>query len=170
MLVVVSFNLNFIKNNVDNVYNVISHKFSWLFILANIAAFIFSLWIIFGRYSNVKLGGEKATPEYSKFSWIAMMFIVTILCFIFMATTVDSSSFVAAESTYLHKDSKDLAPRWLRLFWAVIACIITFVLLQVGGFDAVQVLAILVGFPLAITMFVVIISSIKMLKREMKKS
>lgn len=43
MLVVVSFNLNFIKNNVDNVYNVISHKFSWLFILANIAAFIFSL-------------------------------------------------------------------------------------------------------------------------------
>lgn len=97
-----------------------------------------------------------------------MMLIVAILCFIFMATTVDSSSFVAAESTYKHKvnSSDDLAPRWLRMIWAVITCIITFVLLQVGGFDAVQVLAILIGFPLAIIMFIVIASAVKLLKKE----
>ena len=50
------------------------------------------------------------------------------------------------------------------MIWAVVTCIITFVLLQVGGFDAVQVLAILIGFPLAIIMFIVIISAFKMLK------
>lgn len=97
-----------------------------------------------------------------------MMLIVAILCFIFMATTVDSSSFVAAESTYKHKvdSNDDLAPRWLRMIWAEITCIITFVLLQVGGFDAVQVLAILIGFPLAIIMFIVIASAVKLLKKE----
>lgn len=94
-----------------------------------------------------------------------MMIIVAILCFIFMATTVDSSSFVAAESTY-KSDKGDLAPRWLRMLWAIVTCIITFVLLQVGGFDAVQVLAILIGFPLAIIMIIVIISALKLLKQK----
>lgn len=96
-----------------------------------------------------------------------MMIIVAILCFIFMATTVDSSSFVAAESTY-KSDKGDLAPRWLRMLWAIVTCIITFVLLQVGGFDAVQVLAILIGFPLAIIMIIVIISALKLLKQKTK--
>lgn len=96
-----------------------------------------------------------------------IMIIVALLCFIFMATTVDSSSFVAAETTYNHNEEKDdLAPRWLRMIWVVVTCIITFVLLQVGGFDAVQVLAILIGFPLAIIMFIVIASAIKLLKQN----
>ena len=112
MLVVVSFNLNFIKNNVDNVYNVISHKFSWLFILANIAAFIFSLLIIFGRYSNVKLGGEKATPEYSKFSWIAMMFTTScsagLIVFGFIESIIYASN-PPFDVVPLSKDAYELA-------------------------------------------------------------
>ena len=95
-----------------------------------------------------------------------MMGIVAILCFVFMATTVDSSSFVAAETTTKHENENDLAPRWTRVLWAMVACIITFTLLKVGGFSAVQVLAILIGFPLAILMFVVIVSAIKALKSE----
>ena len=96
-----------------------------------------------------------------------MMVIVAILCFVFMATTVDSSSFVAAEATYKHDEKNDdLAPRWLRMIWAVVSCIITFVLLQIGGFEAVQVLAILIGFPLAIIMFIVILSAVKLLKEK----
>ena len=105
------------------------------------------------------------TMPYAK----VMMVIVAILCFIFMATTVDSSSFVAAETTMLHEKEDDLSPRWTRILWASVACVITFVLLQVGGFSAVQVLAILIGFPLAILMFVVIASAIKMLKEDQVK-
>lgn len=96
-----------------------------------------------------------------------MMAIVAILCFVFMATTVDSSSFVAAETTTIHNNDKDMAPRWMRIVWALVSFVITFVLLKVGGFNAVQVLAILIGFPLAILMFVVIISAIKMLKNDL---
>lgn len=98
-----------------------------------------------------------------------MMIIVAILCFVFMATTIDSSSFVAAETTTIHDKPEDLSPRWIRILWAAISCLITFVLLQVGGFNAVQVLAILIGFPLAILMFVIIISIIKALKEDYKK-
>ena len=50
VLLLVSFNLDFVKANVDKIYSFISHNFSWLFIGANIAAFIFSLWIIFRHY------------------------------------------------------------------------------------------------------------------------
>ncbi len=95
-----------------------------------------------------------------------VMVSVAVLCFIFMATTVDSSSFVTAETTIKHNSSDEHAPRIIRIFWAGITCIITFILLQVGGFNAVQMLALLVGLPLAILMFVVIISTYKMLKQD----
>lgn len=97
-----------------------------------------------------------------------MMIIVGILCFIFMATTVDSSSFVAAETTTMHETPDAMAPRWSRIIWAAVACCVTFVLLRVGGFNAVQVLAILIGLPLAILMFVVVISAVKMLRQHEK--
>lgn len=97
-----------------------------------------------------------------------MMAFVAILCFIFMATTVDSSSYVAAETTTKHLSAKEQAPRWMRIFWAAVSCLITFVLLRVGGFGAVQVLAILIGLPLALLMFVVIVSAVRMIQSEGK--
>ena len=95
-----------------------------------------------------------------------MMIIVAVLTFVFMATTVDSSSFVAAETTTIHTSIEEQAPRWIRILWASISCLITFVLLQIGGFNAVQVLAILVGLPLAAVMFIVIASTVKMIKEK----
>ena len=95
-----------------------------------------------------------------------MMAVVAVLVFVFMATTVDSSSFVAAETTVNHTSEDDQAPRWMRIFWAFLACLITFVLLRVGGFQAVHVLAILVGLPLAAVMFLVIASAVKMLNKQ----
>lgn len=92
-----------------------------------------------------------------------MMAALAILCFIFMATTVDSSSFVAAELSIKNNEVERFASRGIRLLWALVACIITFVLLQIGGFSAVQTLALLVGLPLAIVMVIVIVSAVKML-------
>lgn len=96
------------------------------------------------------------------------MAILALLCFVFMATTVDTSSLVAAELTTFHDASKEQAPRSMRLLWAGVACIITFVLLQVGGFSAVQTLALLTGLPLAILQIILIISAVKILKSRTK--
>ena len=98
-----------------------------------------------------------------------MMVIVAILCFVFMATTVDSSAYVAAETTYIHADSDTQSPRWCRVFWAAVICVITFVLLEVGGFSAVQVLAILIGLPLSVLMFIVIASAVKALREDNRR-
>ena len=94
VLLIVVFNLEFVKSNVNRVYNYISHNFSWLFISANIAAFVFSLWIAFGPYKNVKLGDEK--PKYSNFSWFAMMFTTScsagLIVFGFIESIIYSSA------------------------------------------------------------------------------
>lgn len=95
-----------------------------------------------------------------------IMVVFSLLCFVFMATTVDSSSLVAAELTVKHQTVGTQAPRWCRLLWAIVACCITLVLLRVGGFNAVQLLTVLMGLPLALMIFFIIVSFIKMLQKE----
>lgn len=52
----------------------VSHYFGWLYILS-IAAFIgFCLWISVSKYGKVKLGKDDESPEFSNFSWYAMLF------------------------------------------------------------------------------------------------
>ena len=62
VLIFVSLNLEKVQNSVNDIYAMMSHNFSWLFIISNLAAFIFSLWIIFGPYAKVKLGGPSQEP------------------------------------------------------------------------------------------------------------
>lgn len=64
----------------------ISRNFGWFFMLT-VAAFIaFLSWAAFGRYGSIKLGKDDDTPEFSYFSWIAMLFSCGIgIGFIFWA-------------------------------------------------------------------------------------
>jgi len=52
----------------------ISLKFGWLFLIFGLGCVLFLLWLGFGRYGHVKLGGPDDEPEFSTFSWIAMLF------------------------------------------------------------------------------------------------
>lgn len=97
-----------------------------------------------------------------------MIVALLMICFIFLATTMDSSAFTAAEMTSKHADSTQLAPRWVRVLWAVIACLVAFILLKVGGFMAVRTLSVITGIPLAIIMYVLIASLMKSLKEDEK--
>ena len=52
----------------------VSHYFGWLYILS-IAAFIgFCVWIAMSKYGKIKLGKNDDKPEFSTFSWYAMLF------------------------------------------------------------------------------------------------
>ena len=46
----------------------------WFFILATNAFVIASLYFAFSRHGNIRLGGKGATPDFSTFSWFAMLF------------------------------------------------------------------------------------------------
>ncbi|ACL22903.1 BCCT family transporter [Desulfitobacterium hafniense] len=52
----------------------ITYRMDWLWLLFALGCVIFSLWLAFGRYGNVKLGGPDDKPQFSNFSWISMMF------------------------------------------------------------------------------------------------
>jgi choline/carnitine/betaine transport len=46
----------------------------WAFVLAASAFVVFALWVAFGKYGKIPLGGDTEGPEFRTVSWIAMMF------------------------------------------------------------------------------------------------
>ena len=52
----------------------VSHYFGWLYILSIVAFIGFCAWIAMSKYGKVKLGKDDDKPEFSNFSWYAMLF------------------------------------------------------------------------------------------------
>ena len=52
----------------------ITRNFGWLFVLTSAAFVLFSAYLAFTRYGNIKLGPDQSEPEFSTFSWVSMMF------------------------------------------------------------------------------------------------
>jgi glycine betaine transporter len=49
-------------------------NFGWVFILSSFGFLAFSLYLAFGRYGRIRLGGPNEQPEFRTVSWVAMMF------------------------------------------------------------------------------------------------
>lgn len=101
---------------------------------------------------------------------LLMMIFLLVISFVFLATTMDSSAFAAAEMTTLGETDRRLAPRWLRIFWAGLASCVAFVMLQVGGVKAIRSLCYIAGLPLAVVTYFLVWSVIKMLKEDYKSN
>lgn len=67
-------NLESVQRLVDVAYGNVINNWGWLFIVVDTLCLLLSLYFIFGKYRNVRLGGKDAKPEYSTFSWAAMIF------------------------------------------------------------------------------------------------
>lgn len=63
---------------VNALFAFITGEFGWLFLLFGAFCFVILLWLAFGRYGNVVLGGSDDKPEFSYFSWIGMLFTAGI--------------------------------------------------------------------------------------------
>lgn len=59
---------------VNQMMNVITHTTDWFFEIVVFGCLVFLAWLAFSRYGKVKLGGPDDQPEFSTFTWIAMMF------------------------------------------------------------------------------------------------
>ena len=46
----------------------------WLYLLVVFATLVFLLYLAFGRFAQLRIGGEDAEPEFSTTSWLAMLF------------------------------------------------------------------------------------------------
>ena len=89
--------------------------------------------------------------------------------FVFLATTMDSSAFATAEMTVQQEDSEKMASRGLRVFWAIVAAVISLIIVHVGGVKAVRALCYIMGLPLAIITFLIIFSAVNMLREDNKE-
>ncbi len=58
--------------------DLLTDKVGWFYLLAGIMPVAFCGWLAFGRYGDVKLGAADEPPEYSTFSWAAMMFTASM--------------------------------------------------------------------------------------------
>lgn len=50
------------------------HNLSWYYTLVMLVCLVFVLWLAGSKYGNIKLGPPDEAPEYSYFSWVAMLF------------------------------------------------------------------------------------------------
>ena len=55
-------------------YGFVASQFGWLYAMAGVAAIIVLAWLAFGRFGRLRLGLEGESPEYSTYSWVAMLF------------------------------------------------------------------------------------------------
>jgi BCCT family betaine/carnitine transporter len=59
---------------IQDCYTFIASTFGVFYLLGVLALFGLLGWLAFGRYGNVKLGDADSKPEFSTWSWIAMLF------------------------------------------------------------------------------------------------
>ena len=56
----------------------VTHHFGWLYMIVALGCLVFSLWLAFSRFGDIVLGTPGEPPEFSEFSWVAMMFTAGI--------------------------------------------------------------------------------------------
>lgn len=59
---------------VERLYNWIASNFGIFYQLFGIATILYMVWLSFGRYGHIRLGGSEDRPDFSTFSWAGMLF------------------------------------------------------------------------------------------------
>lgn len=62
-------------SNISNiVYEFLTDKFGWLYLMAMFFFVMFALILAFSKYGKIKLGSDDSKPEYRTSSWFGMLF------------------------------------------------------------------------------------------------
>lgn len=62
------------QRSLENVQNIVSQKGGWIYTLSVNAFIIFCIYMAFGKYGSIRLGGPEARPEFKSTAWFAMLF------------------------------------------------------------------------------------------------
>ncbi|MEG1410467.1 MAG: BCCT family transporter [Bacilli bacterium] len=57
-----------------SIFSLLIDKFSPLYLMLMLTVFIFSIYLAFSKYGNLKLGQENDEPEFSNIVWFSMLF------------------------------------------------------------------------------------------------
>ncbi len=102
------------------------------------------------------------TLPFSKF----LILFLVILCFVFLATTIDSTALVLGLASSKRLDPEKDPHLYNRFSWAIAVFAIAIGLTFVGGLSLIQKFAIVLGFPLIFIVILISISSLKAMKED----
>lgn len=97
--------------------------------------------------------------------WLVLP-VFTALCFVFLATTLDSSAYMVASICSKNLSGYEEPVRWLRVVWALAIAFVGVGLLSVGGLEAVQLSTIIVALPMIPVLVIVTLSFLRWVKRD----
>lgn len=63
-----------LANVTSNLFERIIAGFGWFYLWVTLGFLMFSLYLAFSRYGNIRLGHDGDRPEYSNLTWFAMLF------------------------------------------------------------------------------------------------
>jgi BCCT family betaine/carnitine transporter len=95
-----------------------------------------------------------------------VLVVFTVLCFVFLATTLDSSAFILASVCSLDIKGNEEPALWHRMFWALMLSLVAVALMLVGGLKPVQLSSVIVAVPLMIVMGIMFMSLLNWLKND----
>jgi len=58
----------------SQMFGFITNDLGWFYLVTVLGILIFSLYLAFSRFGKIRLGNDDDRPEYSNFSWFAMLF------------------------------------------------------------------------------------------------
>lgn len=67
-----------LTNGIITITSFLYTNFDWLVVWLPLLALCLGLFFAFSKYGKIKLGGENSKPEYSMYSWMAMLFTAGI--------------------------------------------------------------------------------------------
>ena len=62
------------QSSFENAQRIVAEKGGWVYTISVNAFIVFCLFMAFGKYSSIRLGGPKAKPEFKVHAWFAMLF------------------------------------------------------------------------------------------------
>ena len=93
-------------------------------------------------------------------------FIFTLLCIIFLATTLDSAAYVLSSMSTKNLTGEGQPARWNRFAWAFALAIIAVGLIAAGGLKTVQTSTVVAALPLIPVLVILQVSLFKWLRED----
>lgn len=69
----VAFNESFTKVS-NAAFTFLTTDFGWLYLFAMMIFLVFVIYMAFGKYGKIRLGGDDSKPEYSNLTWFGLLF------------------------------------------------------------------------------------------------
>lgn len=98
-----------------------------------------------------------------------MMLFLCVVCFVYLATTIDSCAYVLAGTTTKRLSPTEDPARWNRILWALVFCVLSIGLMLIGGLEAIKTISVLTGLPLVAVLIILMIAVKRMLDEDDKK-